>query len=157
MALGGAVNRMKTGKSKACYQRAKEGFVCLLGEDSAKAVGAAFRLARVSNDEKITKYGRLWDTTKVFLPDEAVTYDVASQLGVELMRKRQFEDAKVIYLAALEGRRRVLGEWHNKTLDSLVFMGVVLRRMKDYEGALDYYQQALRGRRRSWGRHILTP
>ena len=44
---------MRTGNSKACYQRAKEGFVHLLWEDSVKAVGAAFHLVRGSADEKI--------------------------------------------------------------------------------------------------------
>ena len=44
----------------------------------------------------------------------------------------------------MEGRRRVLGEEHKKTLASLTNMGVLLDNMEDYEGALDYYQQALR-------------
>ena len=53
---GRAERGMKTGKSKACYQRAKEGFVRLLGEDNAKAVDAAFLfLVGGSNDEKITE------------------------------------------------------------------------------------------------------
>ena len=35
----------KGDKCKACFERAKEGFVRLLGEDSAKAVTTAFRVA----------------------------------------------------------------------------------------------------------------
>ena len=53
IALRRAEARMRTGNSKACYQRAKEGFVHLLWEDSVKAVGAAFHLVRGSADEKI--------------------------------------------------------------------------------------------------------
>ena len=82
---------------------------------------------------------------KVSLPDEVVTYDVASQLGSELRKKGHFEEAKVFYVATLEGRRRALEEEHKKILDSsLNNMGVFLKNTKDYEGALEYYQQALR-------------
>ena len=81
---------------------------------------------------------------KLSLPDEAVTYDVADQLGVELRKKGKQEEAMVIYLAALEGRRRVREEEHKDTISTLNNMGAVLDAIKDYEGALDYYQQALR-------------
>ena len=53
-------------------------------------------------------------------------------------------EVKVFYLAAFEGRRRVLGEEHKGTLDSLNNMGTVIHQMEDYEGALVYYQQALK-------------
>ena len=46
----------------------------------------------------------------------------------------------MFYLAALEGRKRVLAEEHKDTLASLNSMGVVLQHTKDYAGALDYYQ-----------------
>ena len=65
-----------------------------------------------------------------------------------MRKKSDFEEAKVLYLAALEGRRRVLGEEHKDTLSSLNNMGVLLANMEDYEGALDYYQQALRGQKK---------
>ena len=39
----------------------------------------------------------------------------------------------------MEGRRRVLGEEHKKTLGSLNNLGVLLTIMKDYERSLDYY------------------
>ena len=60
---------------------------------------------------------------KVSLPDEAVTYDVANDLGLELRKKGVFEEAKVFYLAALAGRRRVLGGEHKNALESLNNMG----------------------------------
>ena len=58
----------------------------------------------------------------------------------------------VLALEMAEGRRRVLGEEHKKTLDSLKNMGIVLNDLKDYEGALDYYQQALRGMKKVLGK-----
>merc|ERR1719506_3274941 len=111
------------------------------------AVDAAFAVAGQipSVDEKIMEYRRLWEMAKVSLPEEAVTYDIANSLGANLMEKGKYEEAKVSYLAALEGRRRVLGDEHKDTLDSRHKMGILLDKMEDYEGALDYYQQALRG------------
>ena len=50
----------------------------------------------------------------------------------------------MFFLAALKGRRRVLGEKNKKTLISPNNMESVADLMKDYEGALDYFQQALR-------------
>ena len=128
------------------FRRAKEGFVRLLGEDSAKAVEAALAVASQipSDDEEIAEYMQLWEMAKVSLPDEAVTYDIANNLGVVLYEKGKYEEAKVFWLTALEGRRRILGEEHMNTLTSLMNMGIILKNMKDYEGALDYYQQALR-------------
>ena len=78
---------------------------------------------------------------KVSLLDVAVSYTIANDLGGRLYRKRQYEEAKEIHLAVLEGRRRVLGEERKDTCGSLNNMGSVLHNMKDYEGALDYYQQ----------------
>ena len=128
------------------FERAKEGFIRLLGENSAKALNAAYYLVEGSDDEVIEEYRRLWEMAKVSLPDETVTFQIASDLGFELRQKGEFEDAKMFYLAALEGRRRVLGEDHAKTLAALSNAGTILHLVKDYEGALDYHQQALRGR-----------
>ena len=55
-----------------------------------------------------------------------------------MKNKGQFKEAKMLFLAALEGRRRALGEEHMDTLASLNNMGIVLKNMKDYEGALEY-------------------
>ena len=90
------------GECVECYKRAKEGFVRLLGEVSAKAVNAAYKVAnQLPPDEQIAEYRRLWEMAKVSLPEEAVTYDIANQLGVELDEKGKHEEAKVLYLAAL--------------------------------------------------------
>ena len=80
-----------------------------------------------------------WERVKVSVPEEVVTYHVANELGGELRLKGQVEEAKVFLLAALEGRRKVLGEENRKTLMSLNTLGIVLRKMKDNEGALSYY------------------
>ena len=91
-------------------------------------------------------------TARVSLPDEAVTCDVTNQLGCVVNDKGQYEEAKVIWLAALEGRRRVLGKEHKDTLMSLNNIGVLLKNMKDYKGALDYNQQSLRVQEKALGK-----
>ena len=124
------------------------GFAHLLEEKSANAIYAAFMVAgqTLRGDEKTAVYRRLWETSKVSLPDEAVTYDITNQLGIKLVQKAKLEEAKVFHLAALEGRRRVLGDEHKKTLASLNNMVIILLKMENYQGELDYYQQALRGK-----------
>ena len=154
LALGRAYMRMQDPECHDCFRRAKEGFVRLLGEDSAKAVNAACRVAGqlASDDERIAEYRRLWEMAKVSLPEEGVTYDIVNSPGIELKNKGKYEEAKVFYLAALEGRRRVLGDEHKKTLDSLNSMGILLHKMEDHEGALDYYQQALKVKEKVLGK-----
>ena len=146
--LGDAHMRMKQrNECVACFRRAKDGFMRLLGEGSAKAVNAAFKVAGQipSDDERIAEWRRLWEMAKVSLPEEAVTYEIAYSLGIKLKKKGKYEEAKVFYLAALEGLRRVLGDEHKTTLTTMYNMGVLLNDgLKDYEGAVDYYQQALR-------------
>ena len=65
--------------------------------------------------------------------------------GERLDDQGKYEEAKVFYLAALEGQKRVLGEEHKDTLRSMSNMGNLLADMEDNEGALAYYQQAVRG------------
>ena len=81
---------------------------------------------------------------KVSLPEEAVTYDIAHDLGFRLEKKGKYEEVKVFWLAALEGRKRVLGDEHKDTIASLNNMGALLGNTNDYEGELGYYQQAVR-------------
>ena len=107
VALGDACMWMdEYDECEACSKKAKEGFVRLLGENSAKAVYAAFKVAGQleDEDEMIAEYRRLWEMAKVSLPDEAITYDVANDLGEYLREKGEHEQVKVIHLAALEGR-----------------------------------------------------
>ena len=96
------------------------------------------------DDKRIVGLRALWERVKVSHSDEAVSHYVANQLGVELEKKGKHKEAKVFFVAALEGRRRVLGDEHIETLGSLHNLGSVPDDLKDYEGALDYYQQALR-------------
>ena len=144
-ALGKAYNTAENrSECRTCFERAKEGFSCLLGEDSAKSVRAAYSCcAFLKGGKKILEIRRLWERAKVTLPDEAVTFDIASQLGIKLYRTGKYEEAKVLYLAALEGRWRLLGEEHKDTLMSLNNMGAVLYSLQDYGGAHHYFQLAL--------------
>ena len=148
-------------ESETCFERAKEGFVRLFGADHSKSVEATHQLVIqiTEGDELIAKLRALWERVKVTLPDEAVTYEVATTLGVELHRKGKDEGAKLVYLAALEGRRRVLGAERKDTLATLKNsqMWAVLQHIEDYEGALDFYQQALRGYEKVLGKtHLDT-
>ena len=98
----------------------KGGFTNLLDEGSAKAVDAALAVPSQLSlaDERIAELRWLCKMGKVSLPDEAVTYDIANDLEEELREKGKFEETKVIHLAALEGRRVVLGEKNKDTLAS---------------------------------------
>ena len=90
---------------------------------------------------------------KVSLPDKAVTFEIANSLGDKLDDLGKYEEAKVSYLAVLEGRRRrILEEEHKDTLDSLNNMDILLKNIEDYEGALDYHQRALRGEEKLLGK-----
>ena len=84
------------------------------------------------------------EMTKVSLPDKAVTSGIANPFGSSINDQGSWDEVKVFYLAAFEGRRRVLWEEHKVTLRSLKIIGGLLRAMGDYEGALAYYQQVLR-------------
>ena len=141
-------------ESLDCCERAKKGYIRLLGEDHTKGADATCSLLfqTAEGDELIAELRALRERVKVTLPQEAVTYDVANSLGGKLRKNGQFEEVKVFYLAALEGRRRVLGEEHKDTLASLNNMGVVVRAMDDNEGSLDYYQQACRAQEKVLGK-----
>ena len=63
LALGDAYMWMGDYEAMACFERAKEGFVRLLGENSAKAADAAFKCcAGAKDDELVAKYARLRET-----------------------------------------------------------------------------------------------
>ena len=66
-------------------------------------------------DEQIVEYRQLWEMAKVSLPDEAVTYDVANQLGEELRKRGQYQEAKVLYLAIILPSWREGGECLGKS------------------------------------------
>ena len=68
---------------------------------------------------------------KVSLSEEAVTYNIANELGAGLYEESEYEEAKVLLLAALEGRRRLLGEEHKDALGTLNNLG------KDHQSSKD--------------------
>ena len=113
----------------------------LLGENSAKVVNSACKCCAGAKDDELgAELRRLWEMARLSLPDKAVTYEVGNDLGVsKLVLKGQHEEGKEIMLAALEGRRRVLGEEHRDTLASLNNLGAEHGLLKEYEGALGYY------------------
>ena len=129
---------------QACFERVMEGFVRLQGKFSTKAVGAACHLVRGAADEKIAEYRRLLEMAKFLYRTRQSLMMSQTAWVVSWMIKGQHEEAKVLWLAALEERRRFLGEEQKDTPGSLNDMGNVLADMKGHEGALDYYEQALR-------------
>ena len=113
--LGKACMWMHDPECLACFEMAKKGFVTLFGDGHAKSVAATYQLVvqtAKDDDERIAELRALWEWMKVSLPGEAATYQAANQLGAELKGKCKYEEAKVFYLAALEGRRRVLWGEH---------------------------------------------
>ena len=66
----------------SCFERAKEGFECLLGEDSAEAVMASFSFASQlpCYDDVISEYRRLWETARTSLPNDPITFDIVSEV-----------------------------------------------------------------------------
>ena len=138
LALARAYDQMRD-VCLACYKRAK-----VAGEGSAKVVEAAYYLVRGSVDEENAEYRRLWEIAIVSLPDEAITFMIANELGGRLVEKAQYEAAKPFMLTALEGRERVRGEEHKDTLVTLNNTGVLLKNMEDFAGALCHFKQALR-------------
>ena len=73
---------------------------------------------------------------KVSLADEAVTYDIANDMGRRVVSKGQYEEANAFFLSAFEGQRRVLGKEHKDTLDLLNNLGSLHGMIDLYEGAL---------------------
>ena len=92
MTLGGAhVWFREWDKSKACFESAREGFVRLLGEGSAKPVVPVYMVAAahiLSVDERLVELRQLWEMTKVSLPDGAVTRSTAQASWGVSLRKR---------------------------------------------------------------------
>ena len=119
-----------------CYNRAKRGYDGLLRKDHAKSVQATLSLLyqTTDGDELIAELGVLWERVTVILPCKAVTYGDVDSLAEQLREKRQFEEAKVIHLAALEGRKRVLGEEHKFTLDLLNNLWSLFRAWRTTKG-----------------------
>ena len=109
------------GGSLFCFEGAKKGFVTLFGEGHVKSVEATFQLViqTCGGDERVAELRSLWERLKVrFLMRRSLMMSQTSW-GGEPFGRRQYEEANVLNLAAFEGRRKVLGEEHKKTLASL--------------------------------------
>ena len=64
----------------------------LLGENSAKVVNSACKCCAGAKDDELgAELRRLWEMARLSLPDKAVTYHVADQLGFELRKKGEYE------------------------------------------------------------------
>ena len=77
--------------------------------------------------------------------------ELRSVIGTTYMSLGLYEEASPQLTAALETRRRVLGNDHPDTLSTISFMGWVLMVLGRYEEALPYYTNALEDRRRVLG------
>ena len=109
------------------------------------ATAGVLRLLKYGSRAQLEALAKLCDKDEGF-DVRALLLEVRKRMRKVLEEKGKWEEAKVFYLAALEGYRRVLGKGEMKTLGSLNNLGCLRQFMEDYEGALDYYQQALKGK-----------
>jgi len=154
LALGMAYNWMKDGMCLACFHKAKQGFMRLLGPNHAKTFEASYAVASqiLSREEEFAEKVRLFELAQEILPDEQVTYYLANDIGSACLHKGMYEDAQYHYVLALQGRLRVLGPDHKDTLMSLTNLGIVHKMMKDYVGAIKFYERSLEGKERTLGK-----
>ena len=85
--------------------------------------------------------------------DNPVTFDIAFKIAKASRNDKKYEEAKMHYVAALEGQRRVLGDDHHDALFTICDIGFVYVLLHDNEGALSYYQQALMKQESIFGRN----
>ena len=76
---------------------------------------------------------------------------VSKTVGRTYLRLSQYEKAEDLLGRALELEKRVLGDDHTDTVESLLFMGVVHMERGQLDQAEPFYQQALERSRRLWG------
>jgi tetratricopeptide (TPR) repeat protein len=72
-------------------------------------------------------------------------------MGSLLRKQGKYDEAMPYYVEALETRRRVLGDEHPNTLNSIGNMGNLLYMQGKYEEAMPYYVEALETSRRVLG------
>ena len=145
--LGKACNAMQEFyRCDFCLERANEGFMCLQGGDHAKSVDATYQLVFQTgkdDEERITELRALWERVNVSLPDEAVTYEVADSLGIQLKETGYLKQVP-------RGEERVLGKTHPDALATIMNMATVyMEGSKVFTKAEELYRQALDGYEKS--------
>lgn len=104
---------------------------------------------------------RVWDVTMLAPAVEAIENGFTEQpqvqaqlldtIGRAYLSLGLYDAADPVLHQALELRRRVLGEEHPETLDSINNVGTLFRSKGEYKEALPHYQMALERRRRVLG------
>jgi hypothetical protein len=124
----------------------------------------AVRLVRAGFPSQSDKVAS-WPETQRLLPHVLAVADHGRRLDVEpavwlwllhqaaaYQRSRgQYRQALTLHTQALEGRRRVLGDDHPDTLQSMNNVAELRRKVGDRHGAHDLHSQALAARRRVLG------
>ena len=155
-ALGRACNMVGDIDDVQYYKRAKEGYEEQLGPDSEKALEATCSLIMatgMSLGERIEKLRVLLARMVGALGEEnVVTLDTLNQLGGELRKNGEYDEARKVNERCLAGREKVLGEDHKQTLGTVNNLGLVYHELKDYEKALEYYERALKGKEKMLGK-----
>ncbi len=80
-----------------------------------------------------------------------VEAEICTVIGNTYLAIGKYEEAEVYFLEALEGKRRVLGDEHPETLNSINNMRGLLNKQGKYEEAMPYSVEALEGQRRVLG------
>jgi len=138
---------------------------CLLWESLQLIVKGEFssNQYQAEMEAKINTLRKLWssgqhDAARVLIREcttqfvempviNARLYDAITGFALQRVDEGDFDVAEPLLLEAIVGHRRVLGDEHPLTLNSINAMGTMLDRMGRNEDAESYYREALESRR----------
>ncbi|KAJ5138474.1 Tetratricopeptide-like helical [Penicillium bovifimosum] len=78
--------------------------------------------------------------------------DSQHRTGLSLYSQGRYEDAEGMFQQAFQGREKMLGRDHERTLQSAHYLGLSLYRQKHNKQAEDMFRRALQGREKLLGR-----
>ena len=158
MDLGKAFGRTKHfADSGTCLERAREGFEELLGPEHEKSLMARYITAcqTQSPGKKTTMLEALLQRAQSSLGVHRLTSDIANDLAYIARHGGNNEEAKEYFSTALVLRKKVIGEKHVDTLDTLMNLGVLSDGMEEYSSALkksmEHKERAIRWQEKTLG------
>jgi hypothetical protein len=76
-----------------------------------------------------------------------------NNLALVLQAQGNLEEARLLHVEALEGRRRVLGSDHPSTLTSMLNLGTLMSKLNDGEAAAALLRECFDGMQRGLGQN----